>query len=73
MGAFLVRRLVGAVLVCLAVTFIVFLIFIVVPGGGKRGTAERIAGKNANDALVTSIEHRWGFDRPLYVQYWNML
>ncbi|HEY3544386.1 MAG TPA: ABC transporter permease [Gaiellaceae bacterium] len=73
MGAFLIRRLIGAVLVCLAVTFIVFLIFIVVPGGGKRGTAERIAGKNANDALVTSIEHRWGFDRPIYVQYWNML
>jgi peptide/nickel transport system permease protein len=72
-AAFLIRRLIGAVLVCLAVTFIVFLIFIVVPGGGKRGTAERIAGKNANDALVTSIEHRWGFDRPIYVQYWNML
>jgi peptide/nickel transport system permease protein len=72
-AAFLIRRLIGAVLVCLAVTFIVFLIFIVVPGGGKRGTSERIAGKNANDALVTSIEHRWGFDRPIYVQYWNML
>ena len=33
MLAFLVRRSIGAVLVCLAVTFIVFLIFIVVPGG----------------------------------------
>jgi peptide/nickel transport system permease protein len=72
-AAFLVRRIIGAILVCLAVTFIVFLIFIVVPGGGKRGTAERIAGKNANDALVTSIQHKWGFDRPIYVQYWNMV
>src|SRR5258705_364481 len=32
MLTFLVRRTIGAVLVCTAVTFIVFLIFIVVPG-----------------------------------------
>ena len=47
MLTFLIRRSIGAVLVMLAVTFIVFLIFIIVPGGGKLGTAQRIAGKNA--------------------------
>ena len=73
MGAFLVRRIIGAILVCLAVTFVVFLIFIVVPGGGKTGTAQRIAGKNATPALIKSIEHRWGFDRPIPYQYWSML
>ena len=73
MAAFLIRRLIGAVLVCLAVTFIVFIIFILVPGGGKRGTAERIAGKNATPELVTSVEHKWGFDRPIYVQYAKMI
>jgi peptide/nickel transport system permease protein len=72
-AAFLVRRIVGAVLVCIAVTFIVFAIFILMPGGGARGTAERMAGKNANDALVTSIMHTWGFDQPFYVQYGNMM
>jgi peptide/nickel transport system permease protein len=72
-AAFLIRRLIGAVLVCLAVTFIVFIIFILVPGGGKRGTAERIAGKNATPELVTSVEHKWGFDRPIYVQYAKMI
>jgi peptide/nickel transport system permease protein len=73
MVAFLVRRGIGAVLVCIAVTFIVFLIFIVVPGGGKLGTAERIAGKNATQQNVLNIEHQWGFDRPIYVQYAKML
>ena len=73
MLAFLVRRSIGAVLVCLAVTFIVFLIFIVVPGGGAMGTAERIAGKNATQQNVLNIEQKWGFDRPIYVQYWRML
>jgi peptide/nickel transport system permease protein len=73
MAAFIVRRTIGAILVMIAVSFIVFLIFIVVPGGGKRGTAERIAGKNATPQLVTNVEKRWGFDQPFYVQYWRMM
>jgi len=72
-ATFLIRRSIGAVLVCLAVTFIVFLIFIVVPGGGATGTAQRIAGKNATPDLIKSVEHRWGFDRPIYVQYWRLM
>jgi len=71
--AFLVRRLIGAVLVLVAVSFICFVIFIVVPGGGARGTAERIAGKNATEQLVVNIEHKWGFDRPFYTQYWLLM
>jgi peptide/nickel transport system permease protein len=73
MLTFLIRRTIGAVLVCIAVTFIVFLIFIVVPGGGKLGTAQRIAGKNATPQNVINIEHDWGFDKPLPVQYWRMM
>jgi ABC-type dipeptide/oligopeptide/nickel transport system permease component len=73
MLAFLVRRAIGAVLVCVAVTFIVFLIFIVVPGGGPYGTAERIAGKNATTQNIINIEHQWAFDRPFYIQYWRMM
>ena len=73
MAAFLIRRLIGAVLVCIAVTFIVFIIFILVPGGGASGTAQRIAGKNATPELIKSVEHTWGFDRPVYVQYWKLM
>jgi len=73
MAAFLVRRLLGAVLVCIAVTFIVFVIFIIAPGGGARGTAERIAGKNANPQLVKNVEKQWGFDKPFYVQYEKLM
>jgi peptide/nickel transport system permease protein len=73
MITFLVRRTIGAALVCIAVTFIVFLIFVIVPGGGALGTAERIAGKNATQQNVLNIEHQWGFDKPFYVQYWRMM
>jgi peptide/nickel transport system permease protein len=69
-ATFLVRRLIGAVLVCLAVTFIVFVIFIVVPGGDP---AQRIAGKNATAQNIINIRHSWGFDQAFYVQYWDML
>jgi peptide/nickel transport system permease protein len=70
MATFLVRRTFGAILVCIAVTFIVFLIFIVVPGGDP---ALRIAGKNATPQNIINIRHDWGFDQPVYVQYWDML
>jgi peptide/nickel transport system permease protein len=73
MAAFFVRRMFGAILVCIAVTFIVFIIFIIAPGGGARGTAERIAGKNASPQLVKNVEHQWGFDRPFYVQYAKLM
>jgi len=52
------------------VTFIVFVIFIVVPGGDP---AQRIAGKNATPQLIENIRHTWGFDKPFYDQYWVML
>jgi peptide/nickel transport system permease protein len=70
MLTFLVRRILGAIAVMIAVTFIVFVIFIVVPGGDP---AERIAGKNATAQNIENIRHTWGFDKPFYVQYYDML
>jgi peptide/nickel transport system permease protein len=70
MLVFLVRRVVGMVLVLIAVSFIVFLIFVVVPGGDP---AIRIAGRTANDQNIANIRHDWGFDRPFYVQYYELM
>ena len=70
MLTFFVRRTIGAALVCAAVTFIVFVIFIVVPGGDP---AQRIAGKNATQQNIVNIRHDWGFDQPFYTQYWRMV
>ena len=66
MLTFFVRRIIGAILVMIAVTFIVFVIFIVVPGGD---TAQRIAGKNATPQNIINIRHDWKFDKPFYDQY----
>jgi peptide/nickel transport system permease protein len=67
---FLVRRVIGMVLVLVAVSFIVFLIFVIVPGGDP---AVRIAGRTANDQNIKNIRHDWGFDRPFYVQYYELM
>ena len=70
MLTFIVRRVIGMIFVLIAVSFLVFIIFIVVPGGDP---ATRIAGKNANDQLIANIRHTWGFDQPFYEQYWIMM
>ncbi len=70
MAAFAIRRLVGMILVLVAVSFIVFVIFIVVPGGDP---AQRIAGRTATEQLIENVRHTWGFDKPFYVQYWRMM
>ena len=70
MGAFIVRRLFGMILVLLAVSFIVYLIFIVIPGGDP---AIRIAGRTATQANIASIRKNLGFDQPFIVQWWDLL
>jgi peptide/nickel transport system permease protein len=70
MLAFVIRRLIGAVLVLFAVSVLVFAIFVIVPSGDP---AVRIAGKNANDQLIENIRETWGFDKPYYVQYYRMM
>ena len=56
-------------LVLVAVSFIVYFIFIVIPGGDP---AQRIAGKNATNANIVAIRHKLGL-RPgrFHVQCWT--
>jgi peptide/nickel transport system permease protein len=66
MGRFIVRRLLGMLLVLFAVSVIVFLIFNVIPNSDP---AQRIAGKNATPQLVANITKDLGLDKPLPQQY----
>ena len=70
MLAFLVRRVIGMVLVLIAVSFIVFLIFVVIPGGDP---AQRIAGRTATQQNIENISQKLGLDKPFYVQYWRLM
>jgi peptide/nickel transport system permease protein len=70
MAAFIARRLIGMVVVLFVVSFVIFVLAIVLPGGDP---AIRIAGKNATDQGIANIRHEWGFDRPFYVQYYHLM
>jgi peptide/nickel transport system permease protein len=70
MVAFIARRLVGMVAVLFGVSVLVYIVFILIPGGDP---AERMAGKNPLPANVANIRHQWGFDKPFYVQYVRMM
>ncbi|MFL5944785.1 MAG: ABC transporter permease, partial [Gaiellaceae bacterium] len=70
MFPFLIRRLIGAFLVLVAVSFITYLIFIKIPGGDP---AQRIAGRTATDQNIADIREKLRLDDPFYEQYWAMM
>src|SRR5256885_197017 len=70
MGIFILRRLIGAFLVLVAVSFITYLIFIKIPGGDP---ATRIAGRTATDANIADIKQKLHLNDPFYSQYWAMM
>jgi peptide/nickel transport system permease protein len=68
--AFIIRRFIGMIAVLFGVSVLVFIIFILIPGGDP---ASRMAGKNPTADNVTNIRKKWGFDKPVYVQYVKMM
>jgi peptide/nickel transport system permease protein len=64
MTRFIIRRLVAMVLVIIAISILTFLLLL-----GSGNQADRLAGKNATQAQVHQIEVKYGFDKPIYVQY----
>jgi peptide/nickel transport system permease protein len=63
---FIIRRVVGMVLVLFAISVLTFAIFNVIPNGDP---ALRMAGHSTNPATIEAVRHQWGFDQPVYVQY----
>jgi peptide/nickel transport system permease protein len=70
MGAFLIRRFFGMVLVLLAVSFVTYLIFFKIPGGDP---AQRIAGRTATPQNIIAIRHTLGLDKSFIVQWFDLL
>jgi peptide/nickel transport system permease protein len=70
MARFIARRLIGMVGVLFAISVIVFLIFNVIPNSDP---AARIAGKNADPALIARVNEDLGLNEPLPVQYVTMM
>jgi peptide/nickel transport system permease protein len=74
MISYIVRRLLWSVLLLLVVSFITFLMFVVLPSADP---ALLRAGRNPTPEVVAAIREQLGLDRPWYVQYgkyvWNLV
>jgi peptide/nickel transport system permease protein len=67
MAQFVTRRLLSMTLMLIAISFVTFVLFIVILPGGN--PASMIAGRLADAAEVHLISVRYGFDKPFYIQY----
>jgi peptide/nickel transport system permease protein len=68
--AFIIRRLLAALVVMFTLSVIVFAIFFAIPGVDP---ASRIAGRNADPQTLKQVRHDFGLDRPMPVQYGIMM
>ena len=66
---FVVRRLLLLVPILLGLSILVFLWIRALPGG----PAQALLGERATEQAIAQIEHEYGLDKPIYVQYWRYL
>ena len=70
MTRFVVRRIFAMLAVLLAISFLTFLLFEAIPNGDP---ALRLAGRQATALEIQQIRVKYGFDKPIYVQYANTM
>ncbi|HEY3735812.1 MAG TPA: hypothetical protein VGL26_00095, partial [Jatrophihabitans sp.] len=69
MFAYIVRRLIGCVLMLIVMSMTVFLIFYATPTDPARLTC----GKNCTEAGINANRHYLGLDKPITTQYWTFV
>src|ERR1700693_427481 len=63
---FVIRRLFSMIVVLIVISILTFLLFTAIPNGNP---AENLAGRLANAEEIHLIDIRYGFNKPIYVQY----
>ncbi len=69
MFRFLVRRLLGALVILLIISAVTFWLFYAIP----RDPAMMSCGKNCTPDMLKQVRHNLGIDHPIPVQYWYWL
>jgi peptide/nickel transport system permease protein len=70
--AYIIRRMLGAIVTLFVVSIITFGIFFLIPrwaGGSAESLASRYVGRTANEEQVRVATEKLGFNDPLWVQY----
>jgi peptide/nickel transport system permease protein len=66
---YIIRRLLWAVVLFIAVTVVTYIIFFIIPADPARA----VAGRNPTPAMIENARHYLGIDKPVYVQYYRFL
>ncbi|MET9295719.1 ABC transporter permease [Streptomyces sp. NPDC003077] len=76
MFAYLIRRLISAVILLLIVSAVTFGIFFLLPklaGQTADQLAQQYIGKAPSAADIAAVKKNLGLDKPVYLQYWEFL
>ena len=66
---YIIRRLLWAVVLFIAVTVVTYIIFFIIPADPARA----VAGRNPTPAMIEDARHYLGIDKPVYIQYLRFL
>lgn len=69
MVVYLIRKLISTVPIVLGVAFILFILFNLVGGD----PTYQMLGKHATSKQIAELRHEYGFDQPLYIQFFSYL
>jgi len=67
---FALRRLSSCIALLFAISLLTFLIFEAIPNSNP---ALRLAGRTATQIQIDAVEREWGFNKPIYVQYFKLM
>ncbi len=70
MVRFVLRRLLSCIALLVAISILTFLIFVAMPNSNP---ALRLAGRTATQVQINAVEREWGFNKPIYVQYYKTM
>ena len=69
MVRYVIRRLLWACVLFVAVTIVTYIIFFIIPADPARA----VAGRNPTPAMIEDARHYLGIDKPVYIQYLRFL
>lgn len=73
MVRFLVRRLVGGIVVLLVISVITFWLFYDLPKLLNANPAALYAGRSPSPATIAAVSQKLGLNQPFWTQYWDFL
>jgi len=73
MVGFVIRRVLGGIVILWLVSVITFLLFFLVPKVFGSNPAVLFAGRSPSAEAIAAVTRKLGLDKPLVVQYWEFL